>query len=171
MRMNVLALSLAVALAACGSRTPTPATPAAAPAADTAYHAGLNIKLSTIYVDDQAKALAFYTDVLGFQTKEDVENGGYRWLTVVAPQDPMGAAIHLALTASPAVKAFQEAQFKDGQAAMMFYTTDIKADFERMKAKGATFTMEPTEVYPGSTIATLEDGCGNIIQISQIEGE
>lgn len=169
MRTTFLALSLI--FAACGSKTPAPATPAAAPATETAYHTGLNIKLSTIYVDDQAKAETFYTDVLGFQTKEDVENGGYRWLTVVAPQDPTGAAIHLALNASPAAKAFQEAQFKDGQAAMMFHTTDIKADFERMKAKGATFTMEPTEVYPGSTIATLEDSCGNIIQISQIEGE
>lgn len=164
-------LALCLFHAACGAKPPAPAAPAAAPTAEAGYHAGLNIKLSTIYVDDQAKALAFYTDVLGFQTKEDVENGGYRWLTVVAPQDPTGAAIQLALTASPAVKAFQEAQRKEGQAAMMFYTTDIKADFERMKAKGATFTMEPTEVYPGSTIATLEDGCGNILQISQIEGE
>jgi predicted enzyme related to lactoylglutathione lyase len=127
----------------------------------------MKIKLTTIYVDDQEKALRVYTDVLGFTRKADFSNGSYRWLTVASPDDPDGTELQLALNDSPAAKAYQQALFQQGQPAVMFFTDDIKGDHERISGLGGDFTMPPTEVT-GSTIAKLNDGCGNLVQITQL---
>ena len=127
----------------------------------------MKIKLTSVYVDDQEKALRFYTEVLGFAKKADVSQGPFRWLTVAAPEEPEGTELQLALNDNPAAKAYQQAMFQQGQPAAMFYTDDVKAEYERIKARGAEFTMPPTEVT-GSTIALLNDTCGNLIQITQL---
>jgi predicted enzyme related to lactoylglutathione lyase len=127
----------------------------------------MKIKLTTVYVDDQEKALRFYTDVLGFTKKGDFSQGPFRWLTVASPEEPNGTELQLALNNNPAAKAFQEAIFQQGQPAAMFQTDSIKSDYERMKAAGAEFTMPPTDV-PYSTIAMVKDTCGNIIQLTQL---
>ena len=127
----------------------------------------MKIKLTSLYVDDQDKALRFYTEVLGFAKKADFSNGPFRWLTVASPEDPDGTELQLALNDNPAAKAYQQAMFQQGQRAAMFYTDDIKSDFERMKAHGAEFTMPPTGV-PYSTIAVVKDTCGNLIQLTQL---
>jgi predicted enzyme related to lactoylglutathione lyase len=127
----------------------------------------VKIKLTSIYVDDQGKALQFYTEVLGFAKKADFSNGPYRWLTVASPEEPDGTELQLALNNNPAAKAYQQALFQQGQPAVMFYTDDVRGDFERIKARGAEFTMPPTNV-PGSTIAKLNDTCGNLIQLIQL---
>lgn len=127
----------------------------------------MKIKVTSLYVDDQEKALRFYTDVLGFTKKADFSNGSYRWLTVASPEEPNGTELQLALNNTPASKAYQEALFQQGQPAMMFFTDDVKTDYERIKAQGGEFTMPPTSV-PGSTIAKLNDTCGNLIQLTQL---
>jgi len=127
----------------------------------------VKIKLTSVYVDDQEKALRFYTEVLGFAKKSDFSNGPYRWLTVGSPEEADGAQLQLALNDNPAAKAYQQAMFQQGQRAAMFYTDDVKGEYERIKARGAEFTMPPTEV-PGATIATLKDTCGNLIQLTQL---
>ena len=127
----------------------------------------MKIKLTTIYVDDQEKALRFYTDVLGFIKKADFSNGPYRWLTVASREEPDGTQLQLALHNNPAAKAYQQALFQQGQPAVMFFTDDILGECERIKARGVTLTMPPTAVT-GSTIAQLNDTCGNLIQITQL---
>ena len=127
----------------------------------------MKIKLTTIYVDDQDKALSFYTDVLGFTRKADFSQGPYRWLTVASTEEPDGTELQLALNNNPVAKAYQQAMFQQSQPAAMFFTDDVKGDYERIKARGAEFTMPPTEVT-GSTIAQLKDTCGNLIQITQL---
>ena len=127
----------------------------------------MKIKLTSVYVDDQEKALRFYTDVLGLTKKADFTNGPYRWLTVASPEEPEGTELQLALNDNPAGKAYQEAIFQQGQPAINFYSDDVKGDYERIKAKGGEFTMPPTDVT-ASTIAQLKDGCGNLIQITQL---
>ena len=127
----------------------------------------MKIKITSIYVDDQEKALRFYTDVLGFAKKNDFSQGPYRWLTVAPSGDPNGIELQLALNDNPADKAYQESKFQQNQAAIMFFTDDIRADYERLKSKGAEFTMPPTDVT-GSTIAMLKDTCGNIVQLTQL---
>jgi predicted enzyme related to lactoylglutathione lyase len=127
----------------------------------------MKIKVTTLYVDDQSKALHFYTEVLGFAKKTDFSQGPYRWLTVASPEEPNGTELQLALNNNPAAKAYQEAMFQQGQPAIMFFTDDIKADYDRIKALGAEFTMPPTDVT-GSTIAKLNDSCGNLIQLTQL---
>jgi predicted enzyme related to lactoylglutathione lyase len=127
----------------------------------------MKIKLTTVHVDDQEKALRFYTDVLGFLKKTDFSQGSYRWLTVASPEDPDGTELQLALNNNPAAKAYQEALFRQGQPAAMFFTDDVQADYERMKARGAEFPMPPTDVT-GSKIAMLNDTCGNLIQVTQL---
>jgi len=161
---TMVAITLAAALLACGGKTHT----AAAPEHKTATAAGLKIKLATVYVDDQEKALRFYTDVLGFAKKDDVTNGGYRWLTVASPADPEGGQLLLARNDSPAVKAYQQSMFQQSQPAVMFFTDDVKADYERIKARGAELTMPPTEVMAGSVIVMLKDTCGNLVQLTQL---
>jgi predicted enzyme related to lactoylglutathione lyase len=129
----------------------------------------MKIKLTSVYVNDQEKALRFYTEVLGFTKKADFSQGPYRWLTVASPEEPDGTELQLALNDNPAAKAYQQSLFQQGQRAVMFYTDDVKGDYERIKARGAEFTMPPTEV-PGNyaTIACLNDTCGNLIQITQL---
>jgi len=127
----------------------------------------VKIKLTTIYVDDQEKALRCYTEVLGFVKKADFSQGPFRWLTVASPEDPDGTELQLALNDNPAANAYQQALFQQGQPAAMFFTDDLQADYERMKASGAEFTMPPTDVT-GSRIARLNDTCGNLIQITQL---
>jgi len=126
----------------------------------------MKIKLTTVYVDDQEKALRFYTDVLGFVKKADFGNGPFRWLTVASPEDPNGTELQLALNNNPAAKAFQQALFQQGQPAAMFFTDDLQADYERMKAH-AEFTVPPKDVT-ASKIAMLNDTCGNLVQLTQL---
>jgi predicted enzyme related to lactoylglutathione lyase len=127
----------------------------------------MKIKLTNVYVNDQEKALRVYTEVLGFVKKADFSQGPYRWLTVASPEEPEGTELQLALDNNPAAKAFQQAMFQQNQPAVMFYTDDLQADYERMKARGAEFTMPPTDVT-ASKIAMLNDTCGNIIQVAQL---
>src|SRR4029453_1657624 len=127
----------------------------------------MKIKLTNAYVDDQEKALRFYTDVLGFVTKTDFSKGPFRWLTVASPEEPDGTELQLALNDNPAAKAYQQAMLQQGQPAAMFYTDDVQADYERIKARGAEFTMPPTDVT-ASKIAMLNDTCGNLIQVTQL---
>jgi len=127
----------------------------------------MKIKLTSVYVDDQARALRFYTEVLGFAKKADFSQGPFRWLTVASAEEPDGTQLQLALNDNPAAKAYQQAIFQQNQPAAMFFTDDVKAEYERIKARGAEFTMPPTQV-PGATIAKLNDTCGNLIQITQL---
>jgi len=127
----------------------------------------MKIKLTSVYVDDQNKALLFYTEVLGFAKKADFSQGSFRWLTVASPEEPDGTELQLALNNNPAAQAYQQAMFQQGQPAAMFFTNDVKGDHERIKGRGAEFTMPPTDV-PGATIAMLNDTCGNLIQLSQV---
>jgi predicted enzyme related to lactoylglutathione lyase len=126
----------------------------------------MKIKLTSLYVDDQDKALRFYTEVLGFTKRTDFSNGPFRWLTVASPEEPDGTELQLALNNNPAAKTFQQAMFQQGQPGIMFFTDDLKGDYERIKARGAEFTMPPTDVT-GSAIAMLKDTCGNVIQLTQ----
>ena len=159
--MKIFALSLILA-AACGGSAPHAAAPAPAPS-----HHGLQIKLASIYVDDQDKALHFYTDVIGFVKKDDITNGPYRWLTVTAPDNADGGQLQLAPNTDPAAKAYQQAMFEKKQPATMLFTDDVKADYERIKARGGEFTMPPTDIG-FATIAQLPDGVGNLIQLTQL---
>ena len=127
----------------------------------------MKLKLTSVYVDDQEKALRFYTDVLGFTKKADFSNGPYRWLTVASPDEPNGIELQLALNNNPAAKTYQQAIFQQGQPAINFFTDDVKADHERINARGAKFTKPPTETT-GATIALLDDTCGNLVQITQL---
>lgn len=127
----------------------------------------MKIKLTRIYVDDQEKALRFYTRVLGFVKKADFSQGAYRWLTVVSPDEPDGTELLLELNSDPAARAYQAAAFEKGQPAAMFHSDDVRADYERIAARGAEFTMPPTDVT-ASIIATLNDTCGNLIQLTQL---
>jgi predicted enzyme related to lactoylglutathione lyase len=119
-------------------------------------------------VDDLDKALRFYTSVLGFVKKTDISQGSYRWLTVVSPEEPNGTELHLERNDNPAAKAFQKALFDQGLPAAMFYVDDVGREYERMRALGAEFTMPPRKVT-GSTIAVLNDTCGNLIQLTQLD--
>ena len=128
----------------------------------------MKIKLTSIYVDNQEKALRFYTDILGFVKKADVTQGPFRWLTVASPEEPDGAELQLALNDNPSARTYQQAMFEQGQPAAMFYVNDVQQEYERMKACGADFTMPPTKVT-GSTIAIVGDTCGNLIQIVALD--
>jgi predicted enzyme related to lactoylglutathione lyase len=128
----------------------------------------VKIKLTNIYVNDQEKALRFYTDVLGFVKKSDFTQGPYRWLTVASPEEPDGTELQLALNNNPAARAYQQAIFEQGQPATMFYVDDVQREHDRIKSLGAEFTMPPTKVT-ASTIAMLNDTCGNLIQIVALD--
>jgi len=127
----------------------------------------MKIKVTSVYVDDQSKALRFYTEVLGFTKKTDFSQGPFRWLTVASSEEPEGTELQQALNNNPAAKAYQLAMLQQSQPAMMFFTDDINGDYEQIKARGAEFTMPPTAVT-GSTIAMLNDTCGNLVQLSQL---
>lgn len=128
----------------------------------------MKIKLTTVFVDDQDKALRFYTEVLGFAKKADFSQGPFRWLTVTSPDDADGVELQLALNDNPAAKAFQQARFEQKQPAVMFFSDDIHGECERIKARGAQFTMPPTDVT-ASTIAMINDTCGNLVQVTQLK--
>lgn len=128
----------------------------------------MKIKVMSLYVDDQEKALRFYTEVLGFTKKNDFSQGPYRWLTVASSEDPNGTELQLALNNNLAAKTYQQALFQQNQPAAMFFTEDIKGDFERMKSRGAEFTMPPTDVT-ASTIAMVKDTCGNLLQLTELK--
>ena len=127
----------------------------------------MKIKVTSVYVDDQNKALRFYTEVLGFAKKADFSQGPFRWLTVASPEEPDGTELQLALNDNAAAKAYQQAIFQENKPAAMFFTDDVKRDHERIKARGAEFTMPPTDVH-FATIAMLNDTCGNLIQLTQL---
>ena len=129
----------------------------------------MKIKLTSVYVDDQEKALRFYTEVLGFVKKTDFSNGPFRWLTVTSPEDPAGIELQLALNNNPAAKTYQQALFEQKQPAVMFSSDDVEADYQRMKTRGAEFTMPPTDVT-ASKIAMINDTCGNLVQLTQLKG-
>ena len=128
----------------------------------------MKIKIMTVYVDDQANALRFYSEVLGFKKKADFSNGGYRWLTVVSPEAPDGAELQLEANTNPAARTFQQARFEQGQPAAMFFVDDAQSEYDRLKSLGVKFTMPPSKVT-GSTIAMLDDTCGNFIQIAALD--
>jgi catechol 2,3-dioxygenase-like lactoylglutathione lyase family enzyme len=126
----------------------------------------MRIHLASVLVDDQAKALAFYTGVLGFEKKADVPLGEHRWLTVVSPQAPDGPELLLEPSDHPAVTPFKDALVADGIPWTSFAVDDAHAEFERLRALGVRFTQEPLEMG-GVTTAVLDDTCGNLIQIAQ----
>ena len=123
-----------------------------------------------MYVNDQGKALKFYTETLGFVKKTDITAGKYRWLTVASPEDQDGTQLVLEPNENPAAKTYQEALFKQGIRATLFVVDDVQKEYERLKELGVKFTMEPTKLTGvGSTIAVLDDTCGNLIQITQFQ--
>jgi catechol 2,3-dioxygenase-like lactoylglutathione lyase family enzyme len=125
----------------------------------------MRINLTSVFVDDQEKALRFYTEVLGFVKKNDVPLGEDRWLTVVSPQDPGGTELLLEPSGHPAVKPFTEALVADGIPFTSFAVDDVTAEYERLRDLGVRFTQEPTVMGPVTT-AVLDDTCGNLIQIA-----
>lgn len=127
----------------------------------------MRINLTSVLVDDQAKALAFYTDVLGFVTKNDIPLGEHRWLTVVSPESPDGTELLLEPDAHPAARPFKAALVEDGIPFASFAVDDVRAEHERLRARGVAFTQEPTEMGPVTT-AVFDDTCGNLIQISSM---
>ncbi len=126
----------------------------------------MRIHLTSVFVDDQAAALRFYTDVLGFVAKADVPLGEHRWLTVVSPDDPDGTELLLEPDAHPAARVFKEALASDGIPAASFAVDDVAAEFARLRRLDVRFTQEPTDLGPVLT-AVLDDTCGNLIQIEQ----
>jgi catechol 2,3-dioxygenase-like lactoylglutathione lyase family enzyme len=129
----------------------------------------MRINLASVLVDDQEKALRFYTDVLGFVKKHDIPVGEDRWLTVVSPQDPDGTELVLEPSSHPAVKPFKEALVADGIPYTSFAVNDVKAEYERLRGLGVRFTQEPVDMGPVTT-AVLDDTCGNLIQIAHQAG-
>ena len=126
----------------------------------------MKIVVTSVLVDDQEKALRFYTDVLGFEKKEDVPLGDARWLTVVSSQDPDGVELLLEPDSHPAAKPFKQALVADGIPFTSFGVDDVKADYERLSGRGVRFTQPPTEMGAVTT-AVFDDTCGNLIQIAQ----
>ena len=129
----------------------------------------MKIKTMTIYVEDQEKARRFYSEVLGFTKKADFSNGGYRWLTVASPEEPNGPELQLAANINPAARTYQQAIFQQGQPAALFYVNDVQSEYDRLKGLGVKFTV-PVSKVTGSTIAVLDDTCGNLIQIVALDG-
>jgi catechol 2,3-dioxygenase-like lactoylglutathione lyase family enzyme len=127
----------------------------------------MKIKLNSIIVQDQAKALRFYTEVLGFVKKMDVPAGEYRWLTVVSPEEPDGTQVVLEPNAHPASATYQDALFKSGIPLTAFEVADIEAEYQRLTALGVIFQSKPTDVG-AAMIAIFDDTCGNLIQIYQV---
>jgi catechol 2,3-dioxygenase-like lactoylglutathione lyase family enzyme len=127
----------------------------------------MRIVVTSVLVDDQAKAHRFYTDVLGFQTKNDIDMGEARWLTVVSPQDPDGTELLLEPDGHPAAKPWKRALVEDGIPATSFGVDDIAAEFARLSARGVVFTQPPAQMGPVTT-AVFDDTCGNLIQIAQL---
>lgn len=130
----------------------------------------MKITVTSVLVDDQDKALAFYTDVLGFHTKHDIPMGAHRWITVVSPEAPDGTELVLEPDEHPAARAFKEALSADGIPFTMFAVEDVAAEYDRLCGLGVRFTQEPTDMGPVTT-AVFDDTCGNLIQIAQSSGQ
>jgi catechol 2,3-dioxygenase-like lactoylglutathione lyase family enzyme len=128
----------------------------------------MKIVLASVLVDDQDKALRFYTDVLGFRKKTEVPMGDFRWLTVVSPEAPDGVELVLEPDQDPAAKPFKRALVADGIPWTSFAVTDVRAEYERLRSAGVRFTQPPVEMGPVTT-AVLDDTCGNLIQIAQMK--
>ncbi|MGK4003835.1 VOC family protein [Sorangium sp. So ce1036] len=126
----------------------------------------MKIKLNSIMVEDQDRALKFYTEVLGFKKKHDIPVGEYRWITVVSPEGPDDVELVLEPNANPAAKTFQQAMFTQGIPLTAFEVTDLQAEFTRLKERQVAFTQEPTPAGP-VMIAVFSDTCGNLIQLYQ----
>ena len=126
----------------------------------------MRITLTGVFVNDQDKASRFYTETLGFVKKHDVPVGEFKWLTVVSPEDPDGTELLLEPNENPVAQVYQKGLFEQGIPAHSFGVADIRAEFEKLKSLGVTFTMEPMEAGP-VTIAVFDDTCGNLIQIMQ----
>jgi catechol 2,3-dioxygenase-like lactoylglutathione lyase family enzyme len=129
----------------------------------------MRINLASIFVDDQEKAVRFYTDMLGFVKKNDIPLGEHRWLTVVSPEDPDGVELVLEPSGHPAVQPFKEALAADGIPFTSFAVDDVPSEYERLKELGVRFTQEPTDMGVVTT-AVLDDTCGNLIQIAHQAG-
>jgi catechol 2,3-dioxygenase-like lactoylglutathione lyase family enzyme len=127
----------------------------------------MRIYVTSVFVDDQAKALDFYTKVLGFQKKTDIPVGNASWLTVVSPEQPDGTELLLEPADHPAVTPYRKALVEDGIPATSFAVDDVQAEFDRLRSRGVQFTQEPT-VMGGVTTAVFDDTCGNLIQIAQL---
>lgn len=127
----------------------------------------MRIKLTSVFVEDQDTALKFYTDVLGFEKKQDFPVGRFKWLTVVSPEEPDGVELLLEPSDNPAAKAFKASIFEQGIAAVAFAVDDIQGEYERLKQLGVVFKMKPTEVG-STTVALFDDTCGNLLQIYQV---
>jgi catechol 2,3-dioxygenase-like lactoylglutathione lyase family enzyme len=125
----------------------------------------MRIHLSSVFVDDQDKALKFYTEVLGFVKKVEIPMGEHRWLTVVSPEDPEGTQLVLEPDGHPAVGPFRRALMEDGIPFTSFAVKDARAEFERLRSAGVRFTQEPADMGPVTT-AVFDDTCGNLIQIA-----
>lgn len=128
----------------------------------------IRVTVTSVLVDDQAKALEFYTEKLGFVKKTDVPAGGARWLTVVSPADPDGVELLLEPDGHPAAKVFKEALVADGMPYTQFAVDDVPAEVERLKGLGVEFVQEATDYGP-VVVAVLDDTCGNLIQIAQMK--
>ena len=128
------------------------------------------INLTSVFVDDQERALRFYTEVLGFQKKNDVPTGDYRWLTVVSPEDPDGVELLLEPEGHPAARPFKEALVADGIPFTSFAVDDVRRVHEELSGKGVTFLQPPTEMGPVTT-AVLDDTCGNLIQLASMNAQ
>jgi catechol 2,3-dioxygenase-like lactoylglutathione lyase family enzyme len=128
----------------------------------------VRIHLTHVFVDDQAKAQAFYTGILGFQTRADVPVGSDRWLTVVSPAEPDGPELLLEPSSHPAVKPFKDALVADGIPAASFAVDDLAAEYDRLRAVGVHFTQDPADMGPVIT-AVLDDTCGNLVQLTQVK--
>jgi catechol 2,3-dioxygenase-like lactoylglutathione lyase family enzyme len=129
----------------------------------------MRIKYTSIFVDDQEKALKFYTEILGFVKKADIKANNYWWLTVTSPEDQDGVELVLEPNENPAARTFQQALFKQGIPMNMFFVDDIQEEYGRLKRLGVGFTMEPTKLPGiGTTIAILDDTCGNLMQITKL---
>ncbi len=129
----------------------------------------MRIRLTSVFVKDQENALQFYTGTLGFVKKSDLPAGEYRWLTVASPEEPDGTELVLEPNNNPAAKTYQEALFRQGIPATMFFVDDVQIECDRLKKMGVTFKSGPTQAGP-ATIAIFDDTCGNLIQISQVPG-
>jgi len=126
----------------------------------------MKINLSSVYVDDQGKALKFYTEVLGFVKKADIPVGEFRWLTVVSPEEPEGTELLLEPSDNPATKTFKKSLYEQGIPLTSFAVEDIQEEYERLRGLDVNFTMKPTKMGP-VTVAVFDDTCGNLIQIAQ----
>ncbi|MHA1988443.1 MAG: VOC family protein [Promethearchaeota archaeon] len=126
------------------------------------------LKITSIFVNDQEKALRFYTDVLGFIKKQDIPVGKFRWLTVVSPEGPDDLELLLEPNDNPIAKEYQNGLFNEGIPAAAFFTNDVKKEYEHLRAQGVTFSTEPSE-SEGGVVAIFDDSCGNLISLNQLQ--